>query len=263
MVAIVGVLILSLKIAELVEPIIALPQIFFAMIISAGLGMVLSNWKLGPTLNSLLFAGVPIVLAGTFLVGGSRMGEAFKISGVKNVMIYGFSGQLFWMFAGMAILIFLGKVNHVRNLAPEMAGALSHSGLTGACTSGDLGEEAATRAPIMINVPFFGHIFVFSILAASAKRGSIIVGWVIPLLVAGLILTIMSIKTLRNSNGDSGKEIKGLMQFSFGWQIIAVFSSFTLLNVAGMPLDQVSIAVSSALSHFGLFAAGLFFYYLY
>jgi len=254
-VAIVGILIISLKIAQLIQPFIALPQIFFAMIISAGLGMALSNWKLGPTLNSLLFGGVPIVLAGTFLVGGSRMGEAFKISGVKNVMIYGFSGQLFWMFAGMAILIFLGKVNHVRNIAPGMAGALSHSGLTGACTSGDLGEKAATRAPIMINVPFFGHIFVFSILAASAKRGSIIVGWVIPLVVVGVILAVTSIKTLRNSKGDDGQEIKGLMQFAFGWQIIAVFSSFTMLNLAGMPLDQVSIAVSSALSHFGLFAA--------
>ena len=254
-IAIIGILILSLKIAQLIEPIIALPQIFFAMIISAVLGMFLSNWKFGPTLNSLLFAGVPIVLAGTFLVGGSRMGEAFKISGVKSVMIYGFSGQLFWMFAGMAILIFLGKVNHVRNIAPGMAGALSHSGLTGACTSGDLGEDAATRAPIMINVPFFGHIFVFSILAASARRGSIIVGWVTPLIIVGIILTIISIKTLKNSNSDGAKEIKGLMQFSFGWQIIAVFSSFTLLNLAGMPLDQVSIAVSSALSHFGLFAA--------
>ena len=254
-IAILGILILSLRIAQLIQPIIALPQIFFAMIISAVLGMLFSNWKFGPTINSLLFAGVPIVLAGTFLVGGSRMAEAFKISGVKNVMIYGFSGQLFWMFAGMAILIFLGKVNHVRNIAPGMAGALSHSGLTGACTSGDLGEKAATRAPIMINVPFFGHIFVFSILAASAERGSIIVGWIIPLVIAGLILTVFSIKTLRNSNGDDSQEIKGLMQFSFGWQIIAVFSSFTLLNIAGMPLEQVSIAVSSALSHFGLFAA--------
>ncbi len=254
-VTILGILLLSLKIAELIKPIIALPQIFFAMMISAGLGMLFSNWRFGPTLNSLLFAGIPVVLAGNFLIGGSRMSEAFSISGVKNVIIYGFTGQIFWMFAGMALLIFLGKSNHVKNIAPGMAGALSHSGLTGACTGGDLGEKAATRAPIMINIPFFGHIFVFSILAASAERGSIIVKWVIPLVIVGIILTVLSIVTLRNADGDDAKEIKGLMQFSFGWQIIAVFSSFTLLNLAGMPLDQVSIAVSSGLSHFGLFAA--------
>ncbi len=252
---ILGVLLLSMHIAELVKPVIALPQIFFAMLISASLGMAFSNWKFGPTINSLLFAGIPIVLAGNFLVGGSRIGEAFKISGVANVIVYGFMGQIFWMFAGMAILIFLGKANHVRNIAPGMAGALSHSGLTGACTGGDLGEKAASRAPIMINIPFFGHIFVFSILAASASRGSIILEWTLPIVVVGLILTVMSIKTLKNSNGDEVKEVKGLMQFSFGWQIIAVFASFTLLNLAGMPLEHVSIAVSSALSHFGLFAA--------
>ena len=252
---ILAILLLSMYIAQMIKPIIALPQIFFAMLLSASLGMIFSNWKFGPTINSLLFAGIPIVLAGNFLVGGSRMGEAFKIPGVASVMVYGFMGQIFWMFAGMAILIFLGKANHVRNIAPGMAGALSHSGLTGACTGGDLGEKAASRAPIMINIPFFGHIFVFSILAASAKRGSIIVGWVTPLVIVGIVLTVMAIKTLRGSEGDDVKEVKGLMQFSFGWQIIAVFMSFTLLNLAGMPLEYVSIAVSSALSHFGLFAA--------
>ncbi len=254
-VVILGILILSLKVAELIKPIIALPQIFFAMMISAGLGMAFSNWRFGPTLNSLLFAGIPVVLAGNFLIGGSRMLDAFTISGVKNVIIYGFTGQIFWMFAGMALLIFLGNSNHIKNLAPGMAGALSHSGLTGACTGGDLGEKAATRAPIMINIPFFGHIFVFSILAASAEQGSIIVKWVVPLIIFGVILTVISIKTLRNAQDDDAQEIKGLMQFSMGWQIIAVFASFTMLNLAGMPLSQVSIAVSSGLSHFGLFAA--------
>ncbi|WP_319370474.1 hypothetical protein [uncultured Ilyobacter sp.] len=254
-VGILAVLMLSLKIATVIKPVIALPQIFFAMLISAGLGMVFSNWKFGPTLNSLLFAGIPIVLAGSFLVGGSRMADAFQIAGVKNVMIYGFAGQVFWMFSGLAILIFLCKANNVRNLAPGMAGALSHSGLTGACTGGDLGEKAASRAPIMINIPFFGHIFVFSILAASAKRGSIIVGWTLPLICVGLVIVAFAVATLRKADGDDGQEVKGLMQFAFGWQVIAVFGSFTMLNMAGMPLDQVSIAVSSALSHFGLFAA--------
>ncbi len=255
MIVILFILMLSLKVAALIKPVIALPQIFFAMLISAGLGMMFSNWKFGPTLNSLLFAGIPVVLAGSFLVGGSRMADAFKIAGVKNVMIYGFAGQVFWMFSGLAILIFLCKANNIRNLAPGMAGALSHSGLTGACTGGDLGEKAASRAPIMINIPFFGHIFVFSILAASAERGSIIVQWTLPLILIGLGIVFVAVKTLRKADGDDSQEVKGLMQFAFGWQVVAVFGSFTLLNVAGMPLDQVSIAVSSALSHFGLFAA--------
>lgn len=256
-VVITGVLLSSLYVANTFKANdwIGLPQIFFAMLISASLGMIFSNWKLGPTINALLFAGIPIVLAGNFLVGGSRIAEAFKIEGVTDVMIYGFTGQVFWMFAGIAILIFLGKANHVRNLAPGMAGSLSHSGLTGACTGGDLGEVAASRAPIMINIPFFGHVFVFSILAASAARNELMFGWVAPIIAVGIILTLFAIRTLRKADGDSASEVKGLMQFSFGWQLMAVFASFFMLSAAGMPLEHVSIAVSSALSHFGLFAA--------
>ncbi len=253
--AIILVLKISLHLAAWIEPWIALPQIFFAMIISSALGMALPKWKLGPTLNSLLFAGIPVVLAGSFLVGGSRMLEAFAIEGVTNVMIYGFSGQMFWMFSGLAILIFLAKANHLRNLAPGMAGGLSHSGLTGACTAGDLGEKAAARAPIMINIPFIGHIFVFSILAVSAERGSIIYSWTLLLILVGVVFLALAVRNLRNAKGDDGQEIKGLMQFSLGWQVVAVFGSFTMLNAAGMELDHVSLAVASALSHFGLFAA--------
>jgi hypothetical protein len=55
-----------------------------------------------------------------------------------------------------------------------MAGALSHTGLTGACTAGDFGPDAARRAPIMINVPFIVHVFVFSILAISMDRGELL-----------------------------------------------------------------------------------------
>ena len=254
-VGILVILLVSLRVAALVKPVIALPQIFFAMLISAGLGMSFSKWKLGPTLHALLFAGIPVVLAGTFLLGGSRIAEAFQTPGMKSVMLYGFTGQVFWMFGGMAVLIFLGRANHIRNIAPGMAGALSHSGLTGACTGGDLGPVAATRAPIMINVPFFGHIFVFSILAASARAGYLILPWVAPVVIAGLVLTLFSIRTLRKAGGDDVLEVKGLMQFAFGWQLMAVFFSFSLLALAGMPLGNASIAVSSALSHFGLFTA--------
>ncbi len=252
---IVAVLLLSHHIATAIKPVIALPQIFFAMLISAGLGMLFSNWIMGPTGRSLLFAGIPVVLAANFMIGGSRIAEAFKLQGMTSVMAYGFFGQLFWMFGGLALLIFLGKANHVRNLAPGMAGSLSHSGLTGACTAGDLGTEAAARAPIMINVPFFGHIFVFTILAMSVQRGQLIVPAALLITVIGIILTAWSMKTLKNSGGKETEEVKGLMQFSFGWQITAVFGGFFLLHLSGMDISSAAMAKSSAISHFGLFAA--------
>ncbi|MDV5170432.1 hypothetical protein [Photobacterium rosenbergii] len=253
--AIIAVLIISLRISQLVSGFIGLPQIFFAMVLSSGLGMAMPKWKLGPTMNALLFAGIPVVLTGSFLVGGSHMMEAFSIPGLQSVIVYGFAGQMFWMFGGLAILIFLANANHVRNLAPGMAGGLSHSGLTGACTAGDLGATAAGRAPIMINVPFLGHIFVFTILAASAESGVLLVQWVLPLVLIGLGCVYLATKNLRKANGNDEMEIKGLMQFSFGWQITAVFGSFTILHFAGMPIENASMAAASGLSHFGLFAA--------
>lgn len=254
-VAIIGILLLSAIIAAAIEPIIALPQIFFAMMISAGLGAILSEWKFGPTLRSLLFAGIPVVLAANFIVGGSLLLDAFSISGMKAVMTFGLFGQIFWMFGGLALLIWVAKVNNVGNLGPGMAGALSHSGLTGACTSGDFGEEAATRAPIMINIPFFGHIFVFSILAASASKGVLLINWVAPLVAVGIALTFWALRTLRSSGGDKAKEVKGLMQFSFGFQIVAIFGSFLMLALSGMGINDAAMATSAAISHFGLFAA--------
>ncbi|GIM28391.1 hypothetical protein CPJCM30710_10570 [Clostridium polyendosporum] len=253
--AIILILIVSANIALWVKPIIALPQIFFAMIISAGLGAILSDWKFGPTLRSLLFAGIPVVLAANFMVGGSQILEAFKLTEMKPVLAFGLFGQVFWMFGGLTVLILLGKANHVRNLAPGVAGSLSHSGLTGACTAGDLGPDAASRAPIMINIPFFGHIFVFSILAASAARGSLLVGWILPLVAFGIVLTAISLKTLRNAKGEESAEVKGLMQYSFGMQVIAVFGSFLMLHFSGMPINDAAMATSSGISHFGLFAA--------
>lgn len=255
MLMIVGILVLSHHIAVLIKPVIALPQIFFAMIISATLGVIFSSWVMGPTGRSLLFAGIPVVLAANFMIGGSRIAEAFKLEGMAPVMAYGFFGQLFWMFGGLALLIFLGNANHVRNLAPGMAGSLSHSGLTGACTAGDLGSEAAARAPIMINVPFFGHIFVFTILAISVQRGQLLVLPSLIVAIIGIALTAWSLKTLKNSNGKESEEVKGLMQFSFGWQITAVFGGFVMLHLSGMDISNAGMAKSSAISHFGLFAA--------
>ncbi|MFZ5945427.1 MAG: hypothetical protein ACOYVD_15095 [Bacillota bacterium] len=253
--AIILVLFISYHIAAWIKPIIALPQIFFAMILSASLGAILYNWKAGPSVRALLFAGIPVVLAANFMVGGSRIAEAFTLTGMNSVMTYGFFGQLFWMFTGLALLIFLGGANHVRNLAPGMAGALSHSGLTGACTAGDLGNKAASRAPIMINIPFFGHVFVFSILAVSAQRESLVVSWALLIALIGIVLTVISLRTLKGAQGNDAAEVKGLMQFSMGWQLTAVFGGLILLNIGEMPMGYAAMAQSSALSHFGLFAA--------
>ncbi len=248
-------LVVSFHISQWIKPIIALPEIFFAMVLAVSVGMLMSRWKFGPTIRSLLFAGIPVVLASNFMVGGSRIADAFQLSGMNAVLSFGFFGQLLWMFGGLALLIGLGLANHIRNLAPGMAGSLSHSGLTGACTAGDLGPEAAVRAPIMINVPFIGHIFVFSILAASATAGKLLLPYSIAVVAAGAVLTYMALKALRNANGIDGKEIRGLMLFSLGWQLIAVFGGLLILSVTGMSLGHAAMANSSAISHFGLFAA--------
>jgi len=45
------------------------------------------------------------------------------------------------------------------------------------------------------------------------------------------------------------------MLFAFGWQLTAVFGSFLLMHFSGAPISSAAMATSSALSHFGLFAA--------
>jgi hypothetical protein len=252
---ILGVLVLSWHLASYIRPFIALPEIFFAMILSVTMGMIFSSWKFGPTIRCLLFAGIPVVLAANFMVGGSRIAEAFYLTGMTSVLSFGFFGQLLWMFGGLTLLILLGGVNHMRNLAPGMAGSLSHSGLTGACTAGDLGPDAQFRAPIMINIPFIGHIFVFSILAASATAGKLLIPYTLAVVLAGIALTYLALKTLKNSNCIEEKEVRGLMIFSLGWQLIAVFGGLLILNIGGMGLNDSVMANASAISHFGLFAA--------
>lgn len=252
---ILSVLLLAYYIAAWVRPLIALPEIFFAMILSVSLGMVFCNWRFGPTIRSLLFAGIPVVLAANFMVGGSRIFEAFGLAGMASVLSFGFFGQLLWMFGGLTVLIWFGRANRIRNLAPGMAGSLSHSGLTGACTAGDFGLEPAVRAPIMINIPFIGHIFVFSILAASVAAGRLLLEWALPVAGAGILFTIFALRILRSADNIDAKEIKGLMLFSIGWQLTAVFGGFLILTASGMPLSDAVMANSSAISHFGLFAA--------
>ena len=253
--AIVFILVVGKLIASGINDLIALPQIFFAMLISSGLGMIFSDWRPGPTMRALLFGGIPIVLAGVFIVGGTRLLEAFALDGMIQVMSYGFFGQLFWMFVGLGLLVFIGKSNNVDILAPGMAGSLSHSGLTGACTAGDIGEVAKERAPIMINIPFFGHLFVFTILAISVSKGALLVVPALIVVALGIALTFFALRTLAAANGEERQEIKGLILFSMGWQLVAVFGGFTMLHFAGMDLESAAMANSSAISHFGLFAA--------
>ena len=259
--AICAILVVTFYIANWFRDIIALPQIFFAMVITCTLGAIFYKWSFGPTIRSLLFAGLPIVLSGTFLIGGSRMADAFGISGMTSVLAFGFFGQLVWMFGGISLMMLLAKTDHVRNLAPGLAGGLSHAGLTGACTAGDLGSLAQARTPITVNMPFAAHVFVFSILALSAERGGLIMGPAGIVLGVGAILAVWALKTLKSvetaesQEHKDSKEIKGLMKFALGWQLFAMFGSFVLLSVFGMNLDLAAVAATSSLSHFGLFAA--------
>jgi hypothetical protein len=252
---IVAILVIGFIVAGNMPVAFRLPQIFFAMIISSTLGMVFSDWRPGPTMRALLFAGIPMVLAAVFIVGGTRLVSAFALDGMTQVMAYGFFGQLFWMFVGIGLLVFVGNSNHVDILAPGMAGSLSHSGLTGACTAGDIGEVAKERAPIMINIPFFGHIFVFSILAYSASKGALQIPLAIPVVLIGAGLTYWALMTLRKADGEERFEVKGLILFSIGWQLVAVFGGFTMLHFAGMDIEFAAMANSAAISHFGLFAS--------
>jgi hypothetical protein len=250
-----AVLAVTFQISLVLRPVLALPQIFFVMIFAAGLGAICWRWVHGPTIRCMLFAGIPVILAANFLIGGSLIGGAFGIEGVGRVLAYGFFGQLLWMFGGIALLMLLGRTSHVRNLAPGMAGALSHAGLTGACTAGDFGEEAARRAPIMINIPFATHIFVFSILALSMDAGALLLTPSLLLALAGVGSAVLGFWLLRQAQGREKKEVQGLMFFSLGWQIVALFSGFLLLALARTSLPFSAMATSSALSHFGLFAA--------
>ncbi|MGM0601163.1 MAG: hypothetical protein ACQETH_15240 [Candidatus Rifleibacteriota bacterium] len=70
-----------------------------------------------------------------------------------------------------------------------------------------------------------------------------------------MALTCWSLKTLRNARQEEKLEVKGLILFSIGWQLVAVFGGFTMLHFAGMDLESAAMANSSGISHFGLFAA--------
>jgi hypothetical protein len=255
----VGAIVLATLAARQTEPLAAFPPIFFAMLMAVALGWAFPRWRHGPSLRALLFAGIPVVLAANFVVGGTLLLEAIGLQGMTPILLYGFFGQIMWMFGGISLLILLGGTAQVRNLAPGMAGALSHAGLTGACTAGDMGEAARHRAPIMIAVPFLGHVFLFTILAFSVAAGALLVLPTALVALAGVAISGLAFRQLRSAAGEDRAEVKGLLLFSFGYQLTALFGGLLLLS--GLPLADAVMASSSALSHFGLFAAlqgGLF-----
>jgi len=254
---IIGISLTTYYLALAIRDLVALPQIFFAMLIATAIGVLFYSYSFGPTIKALLFAGIPVVLAGNFMVGGSRITEAFAMENANAVLGYGFFGQVFWMFGGIALMMFFAKTSSVRNIAPGMAGALSHTGLTGACTAGDLGAKAASRAPMLVNIPFAMHIFVFSILAMSADKGSLLMIPSIILMIIGLYLLVIGLRNLRRFKDGTNdrEEIKALLQFGFGWQLIAIFGGLILLSFSSMSLEFSAMAKASAISHFGLFAA--------
>jgi hypothetical protein len=107
----------------------------------------------------------------------------------------------------------------------------------------------------MINIPFFGHVFVFSILAISMDRGMLLVVPALIVVGAGLSLTAVALRNLRHAEEREDREVAALMQFSFGWQMTAVFGGLLLLAASGMGVENALMAKSSSISHFGLFAA--------
>jgi hypothetical protein len=105
----------------------------------------------------------------------------------------------------------------------------------------------------MINIPFLGHIFVFSLLAFSIQEGALLVVPIALITLVGIVLTALSFRTIRRSAGQERQEVTGLMLYSLGWQLTAVFSGLLLLSL--LPLPYAALAKSAGLSHFGLFAA--------
>ena len=96
---------------------------------------------------------------------------------------------------------------------------------------------------------------MFSILAASVTAGNLILSYTLIIVTAGLALTWYAMKMMRSAMGRENQEIRGLMVFSLGWQLVAVFGGLLLLDISGMALGDSVMANASAISHFGLFAA--------
>ncbi len=69
------------------QPVAAFPPILFAMLMSVALGWLVPRWRHGPALRALLFAGIPVVLAADFVVGGSLLLEAVGLQGMTPILL--------------------------------------------------------------------------------------------------------------------------------------------------------------------------------
>ena len=85
-------------------------------------------------------------------------------------------------------------------------------------------------------------------------RGSLLMIPSIIMLVIGFALLVIGLQNIRKPNKDDRMEMKSLLQFGFGWQIIAIFGGLILLSISQMAFDYSVMAKASAISHFGLFA---------
>ena len=68
----------------------------------------------------------------------------------------------------------------------------------------------------------------------SIERGGLMVLPSIAAALVGVIVTVFSLKTLKNVKGNDRQEVKGLMQFSLGWQFTAIFAGLVFLHLSGM-----------------------------
>lgn len=73
--------------------------------------------------------------------------------------------------------------------------------------------------------------------------------------IIGFGLLILGLKNIKKPDNDDKKEMAALLQFGFGWQLIAIFGGLIMLSFSSMNLDFAAMAKASAISHFGLFAA--------
>lgn len=238
---------------------INLPEILFILVISSATGATMYSWQLGATFNALLFGGLPLVLAANFIIGGSLLEDS--ISSIEQfdikliaALIYGFVGQLFWLFGGMSLIIWVGRNRYSRNLISGISGGLSHTGLLAASVCGEYGKMTAVRAAILSIISLFSYLFVTIIARLSLGIPFRIVLLSIMVILLGIVITAWSLQVLRRGKNLESEEIRALMLFSFGWQMIALFSGILIFQTFNIDVSYGDTAQSTNLSHIGLFA---------
>lgn len=238
---------------------IALPEILFIVMISTSLGSVMHSWQSGVTFQALFYAGLPVALAANFVIGGSWLEEGFMMieqftPTLLAVLIYGFLGQFFWLFGALALMIYVGRNREVRNLATGLSGSLAHINLLAAATANEMGAIAIKRAPIMTIITIFSYLLVTIVdrISLGSPTRIIVISAIIIFL--GALITIKSLQILKQSESLESDEVRAMMLFSFGWQVIALFSGILLLHAVVIQTDYGLLTYSANLSHIGLFA---------